>query len=618
MKIAIGQINVVAGQPQHNLLHIREMIDAVRHQADLIVFPEMCVGGYFLMDRYDDTDFLDELVEINELIRLYSQDIGVIWGNVKVADLRGRDGRPARFNAVFFAQDGQWVRRASGFSAGWSLKHLLPDYRVFDDSRYFMSGIELDLRHPSAYPFLEPFIFTDKAGIIHRIGLEICEDLWDEDYALHPTQMLVDAGADFIVNVSSSPWTYHKEMSRVKQIQRLAKTTAMVKLLYVNVCGMQNNGKTLMTFDGGSSLYNRTGEVLAGCNQNFTQELKVIDTEINEGEPPSDDHKLLASLICALREFDAQIFPFKPQWVIGVSGGLDSSVNAALAVLALGKQRVVGINMATGYNHSISVDNAEALCRHLDIEYRPGRIDELVDASGRMMQAYGFEELKPLVQENIQARLRGHVLGTIAAQLGGVILNNSNKIETALGYATLYGDTIGAVATLGDCTKLQIVELGRAINARFQQEIVPENLLATEDDAGIYWQFAPSAELRDHQVDPMKWGYHDELIQYLVQYPGFQVNALLASYLDGTIMAGVFGKWIRFYQLTPQKFIDDLEWVLRQMENSIYKRIQMPPIVMVSRGSFGFDYRENQMHVSKNETYLKYRQAILAMEESYV
>jgi NAD+ synthase (glutamine-hydrolysing) len=159
---------------------------------------------------------------------------------------------------------------------------------------------------------------------------------------------------------------------------------------------------------------------------------------------------------------------------------------------------------------------------------------------------------------------------------------------------------------------MQLAQLGKEINDHFQQEIIPNNLLPIISDGEIEWQFAPSAELKEAQVDPMKWGYHDWLIQKLTEYPGFQIEKLMQDYLSGDIFATEAGRWMKFYGLDdPKKFIDDLSWVLNSIQNSVYKRIQMPPIIMVSRGSFGQDYRESQTRFQHTDKFKLLKDQIL-------
>lgn len=616
MKIALGQINVQSGKISENIQSMKSMIlEAKQKNADIIVFPEMSVSGYFLQDKWTDGEFVAFCQSQNETIKELSDGIGIIWGNISQMyggqSFKGHDGRPARFNSAFFAFDKQWVSRPNS-AWGQYVKHLLPDYRVFDDTRFFVDG--LTLSQWTHEDVCEPFEFQ-KDGKTVKISLQICEDLWDHDYSFSPTAKAVEHQSDLIINISSSPWTRNKELSRSKQLAKHHQNFSekMPPFIYVNATGMQNNGKTVVVFDGNSTLYDRKGIQVDGCNDRFESECRVVDTQDEIKDEAVTHNKLLLALICGIKEFDRQVFPFKPNWLIGVSGGMDSSISAALLTMALGNDRIIGVNMATKYNSDITINNAKTLCERLNIRYLASSIEDMVDSTLRTMSTFGYEEpYESLMVENVQARLRGHCLSTISSIEKAIIINNANKVETALGYCTLYGDTIGALAPLGDCTKMQLAQLGKEINDHFKQEIIPINLLPVIGDGVIEWQFAPSAELKDAQVDPMKWGYHDWLIQYLTEYPGFQVEKLMEDYLSGDIFNTEAGRWMMFYGLDDaQKFIDDLQWVLSNIQNSVYKRIQMPPIIMVSRGSFGQDYRESQIRFQLSERYESLKKRIL-------
>lgn len=206
------------------------------------------------------------------------------------------------------------------------------------------------------------------------------------------------------------------------------------------------------------------------------------------------------------------------------------------------------------------------------------------------------------------------MLSTFAQVEGGVIMNNGNKVEVMMGYATLYGDAIGAISPIGDVTKVQLFAIAREINRIFDTEIVPFNLIPKETADGFSWETMPSAELKDAQTDPMKWFYHDWLVNKLVDYPGFATERIMERYLEDRLLGSEIGKWIRFYGLDdPAAFIEDLEWVLHQMSISVFKRIQMPPNITLTRGSFGFDFRENQALYEETDHYRELREEILAL-----
>ena len=613
MKIVLGQMNVLAGQMSLNVNKMLDMIEkAKKEKADLIVFPELCVTGYLLADKWMDQNFVETALSYNEVLKKASEGIGIIWGNVSTfKDILGRDGRHVRCNTAYFAYNNNWVKKENDLFDGRYIKCLNPDYRIFDDSRYFLSALELSKRMKlDDVDFTSPFLF-EKDDHTYRIGLEICEDLWSQDYQFDPTSQYLNQNVDFIVNISSSPWTRNKEKGREKQILRYAQHD-FVPFVYVNAVGMQNNSKTVCVFDGDSSIYNEKGERIASCNDSFLEECKII--ELNETSLADKcKNKLTKALITAIREFDQQVFQSRFKWIIGLSGGLDSSVNAALLTLSLGKERVIGLNMATRYNSSATIDNAHKLAHALGIECRDGIIQKLVEEQIECLKQYTQKEISEFAIENIQARIRGSILSAISQIENGVVINNGNKIEGALGYATLYGDTIGCLAPLQDVTKVELFEIARSINESLDKEVIPYNLLPEIENDHIKWETPPSAELKNNQLDPMKWFYHDQIIQILTEYPGYGIEKLMQQYLDKSIYETELGKWIRYYGLDdPQKFIEDLEWVLQKFQLGVFKRLQTPPIVMVSRGCFGSDFRENQVSYEKSNTYLALKEAILA------
>lgn len=628
LKIAIGQMDVIVGSPTKNVAKMAEMIaQAKADGADIIAFPEMCVGGYFLADKWTDEEYVDYLCSFNDQIRALSDGIGIVFGNVcreyKTDSHRGRDGRRNRYNTALFAYNGEWVKRESETAVpGHYVKSLHPDYRMFDDDRYFTSS-RADSRYYEGCDFLadycSPFLF-EKDGETYKIGLQICEDLWSSDYAFDVTQYYTDSACDIIVNISASPWTMGKDAGRVKRVrEHVASKGQIVPLLYVNAVGMQNTGKNILAFDGGSLLFTADGNVTCACRDDFEEELKIAQVgaaiEVPQAELIS---KIADGLIKTLRRFDQQIFSFHPKWVIGLSGGIDSSITCALLGLALeDRSRIVGYNLATRYNSDATKMNAYNLATAMGIRLVNGSIEDLVNATGSVLKLYGYPEetVSGLAQENIQARLRGHILSTFAAVEGGVIMNNGNKIECALGYATLYGDAIGAIGPLGDLTKVKLFALAKELNKRYGCEVVPENLVPEETEDGFNWETMPSAELRDAQVDPMKWFYHDWLVEKLLDYPGYGIETIMEQYKEDKLASTPVGKWIKFWDLEdPQAFIDDIEWILRQIQNSVFKRIQTPPIITLTRGSFGFDFRENQAAYEKTAKYMKLKEEILSQK----
>ncbi|MDH6366330.1 MULTISPECIES: NAD(+) synthase [unclassified Breznakia] len=619
MKIALAQMNVVAGKCEQNFQSMEHCIAQAKDDGvDIIVFPEMCISGYLLQDKLLDEAFCAYVHSFNERILALSDTIGIIYGNLYHGALegieKGRDGRILHCNCAFFAHNQRWVKKENGIMDGMHIKHLNPDYRIFDDSRFYLSGMEVsNYLYKKMDALISPFLFTTKDKT-YRIGLEVCEDIWSYDYSVDPTKILANQDVDFIVNVSASPYTRNKEISRNKQLLKHASELGdkMPMVIYVNAVGMQNNGKNVIVFDGDSTVFDTRGKPIFACNDGFKEEYAVYDFHSIRLDSFCEN-KILEALTVALYEFDKQMFPFQPKWIIGLSGGIDSCINAGLLVKALGANRVVGYNLATKYNSDLTKNNAKQVADTLGIELRNGSIEEVVGATEQTAQMYGYEKPYPsLVVENIQARVRGHMLSTFAALEGGVIVNNANKVEIAVGYCTLYGDSIGAISPIGDLTKVEVFELAKQINAYFGKEVISKTLIPEIKDGMLDWKMPPSAELKDAQIDPMKWYYHDELIHRFFDYPTMNVEAYLENYLDGSIYDEEIGKWIRYYHLDDGKaFIEDLEWFLKQIANSVFKRIQMPPIVSLSRGAFGNDYREAQLGVIQSKRYQELKEKIL-------
>ncbi len=595
MRVAVGQMRVVAGNIEQNMKIMKEMIkEAKQKNADLIVFPELCVTGYFLGDQFHNDAFMEKAMKCNEEIKNLSDGIGILYGNVFFdAQNYGKDGRKAKYNAAYFFHNQNEVIREDG-KKGVYLKHLLPSYDVFDDARYFLSGFDVARKKNQVHDCSAFVIKIEDKD--YRIGVQVCEDLWSENYSFDPTQFYISQKVDYIVNLSASPWSLGKETNREKQIQRYIDKEDFTNFVYVNAAGMQNTGKTICLFDGGSKVYNEKGNCVGCCNEEFNQELSVFDFKDAMCKCRKVDNKLLKGLITACKEVDAQWFNQGVKWIVGLSGGLDSSITTALLVAALGSDRVIGYNMASKYNREKTKNNARQLAENLGIELREGSIEKIVDATIETTQSYGYDNANEgLTLENIQARLRGHLLSTFASLEKGVIVNNGNKIEIALGYCTLYGDSIGVFSPIGDCTKVQLFDLAHQLNDYFGKEVVPLNLLPEKNKDSIRWDMPPSAELKDEQLDPMKWFYHDWLINKLMEYPSYSVNEIITAYEDKSLFDSEIGSWLVYYGLDdPEKFYEDLNWILSMMEKSVFKRLQMPPIVMISSKAFGTDFREVQ------------------------
>ena len=567
MKVAIVQQRIYSGNIKKNFENIKQTIETWKDKADLIVFPEMAVSGYFIGDRYTNKDLEKELLELNEAIRELSQGTAVIWGSIHKNESK-------LYNAAYFAIDGAWAKRESGKDDGLYTKHLLPTYSVFDDARYFEVG----------NGNFEPFIFNNK-----KISIQVCEDLWDEGYDVSPTKEMLKYQPDVMINISTSPWTKTKDNARLEAIKRHEFD---IPFVYVNATGMQNNGKNVMVFDGGSLVVKE--DTIYKLPNNFESTVELVDLDSFQNHDSKVENKLYQAILKGIEYFDEESLPYKPKWIVGVSGGLDSSVTVALLTKALGKERVLGVTMPSRFTRDITKTNAYHLKEKLGIDFKEIPIGDMVDAS---VASLPYDKVEGLSYENIQARLRGHTLMSVASLENGVVSNNGNKIEVAFGYATLYGDAIGALGILGDLSKMEVGMIAECLNK--DDEIVPSNLIPKVLDHEVAWGFAPSAELAQDQFDPMKWGYHDTLVDYLNHN---QLSELLEMYRSGDIYNHELGSMLKTYGLDKgEAFIKDLRWVLRTINTATYKRIQMPPILTVSEDAYGTGLRESQLPSYINE-----------------
>jgi len=402
MKIGLAQIEVKPLEVEKNLEKILSYIEKAKKAGlEVVVFPEMAVGGYLVGDEWENEDYIDKLLQANEDIKNHSGGIVVIWGNVDVDRLKkNEDGRWRKYNAGFVASDGEWV--VGGVGAGKTYKTLMPKYREFDDERHFCSlqkyasdeGKEIS-------NLLKPFEICDR-----KIGVMMCEDMWSDDYTISPTEVLVNNGVEMIINLSCSPWTIGKNDKRHRVVKtRVAESKT--PFLYCNNVGIQNNGKNIFVFDGGSTIYNTEGKI-TGELESFEEGLLIYDDqkEASQKELKKDDTtaELWRGIVYGLKKFLEKIGVEKI--VIGLSGGIDSSVVACLLVSALGKERIVGINMPSQFNSDLTKTAAKKLAENLGVTYKIIPISESVELTVKQLTSAGFE-LSELAIENIQARDRG-------------------------------------------------------------------------------------------------------------------------------------------------------------------------------------------------------------------
>lgn len=651
MKIALAQFDVIPGMPEKNIETMLSMIeDAKKNHVDLIAFPEMAIGGYLLGDKFLDENFCRDLMSYNEIIARASDGIAVAYGNIYLdEDINQRvkddsfhpnkDGRIRKYNAVYVVQNGKPAKRINPtriLPDGVQPKTLLPNYRIFDDERYFFSTKDIARDHDvSLEDLLQPFIIEVGNKKI-PVGFEICEDLWCEDYransrALNPTKILIENGAKRIVNISASPWTFGKNSARDRRVQFLKQDSGkdFVPFFYVNCTGAQNNGKNIVTFDGGSTAYNSSGLPVKFSKEAYKQESLIIDEEdlSEDGKERVEEPKIAQKYSAIIRGIrylkDMAGLPDYPKFVIGMSGGIDSSLVAALLERAVGRNKVLGVNMPTIYNSAKTREAAAHVAHKLGIGYEIVPIGDLVDTASNILDNIDADgsgkKLSQANLENVQAKIRGtDMLSNIAAKYGALFTSNGNKLEILLGYATLYGDWGGALAPIGDLTKTEVVDLARYLNKEiYGDEVIPETLLPDKLWRFTDKQIQPSAELKEKQIDPMKFGYHCALTEAITDYKKKTPEDIAQWYLEGELEnklelpKGMIERWNLD---NPQEFIKDLEWFWKGMTNNVFKRVQSPPIIITSKSSFGYDIRESILPYIETRAYKRIKQKVLNLK----
>lgn len=536
MKIALAQLNYHIGNFDYNTDKIIEVLTQQKKTGThLVVFAELSICGYPPRDFLEYPSFIEMCQKAAEKIAVYTNGIACIIGlPVKNPLPKGKD----LFNAACFIENG--TIRAT------VKKALLPTYDVFDEYRYFQ---------PS-----QVFNCVDFMG--YKIALTVCEDLWNFGnnplYNACPMDELIKQQPHLMINIAASPFNYNQQKTRKNILQQNCQKYNL-PLFYVNQVGAQ----TELVFDGGSMVLNKEGKTLAQLNY-FEEEVKVFDFENmalvyanNTDTQPTDIEQIYHALVLGIKDYFQKSGFTKA--ILGLSGGIDSALVCALATDALGAQNVMAVLMPSNYSTNHSIKDAKDLVANLGCKSMVLPIANITQTFENILKP-AFNNLPSnIAEENLQARTRGVLLMALSNKLGYVLLNTSNKSETAVGYGTLYGDMCGAIAVIGDCYKTQVYQLCNFINRN--KEIIPQNTIVKP----------PSAELRPNQKDSDSLPDYDLLDKVLFHYieETKSVKEIIAlGYLDASVHR-----------------------ILNLVNNAEFKRYQTPPILRVSPKAFGMGRR---------------------------
>ncbi|MGM0461121.1 MAG: NAD+ synthase [Fibrobacterota bacterium] len=539
MKIALCQLNSTVGDVDGNLKKIEEVVENLNYRrADIFVFPELFIPGYPPRDLLDHSWFNQQSGYALDRLRRISESLpekAILTG---IALPTNQPNRHRLYNSAVVVANGEIIFTQH--------KTLLPSYDVFDEHRYFEEAREHDVFH---------FANT-------TIGITICEDMWTKSssgiyrsYDVNPVHRLTQKGAEIIINISASPFHKNKGKERTEMISRHA-VEEHIPFVMVNAVGANDE----LIFDGGSTAVDAAGEIVCRLPR-FEELLQIIDTSDFStpviAEEYSGESELYKAATLGIRDYFHKT-GFKKA-LIGLSGGIDSAVTAALAVAALGPENVWGITMPSRYSSEGSVSDSAQLAQNLGITVTEIPIEDIYTSFFDHLAPH-FDNLPPnTAEENLQSRIRGTLLMSLSNKFGYLVLNTGNKSEMAVGYCTLYGDMNGAVSVLADIYKSEVFDLARYINRH--SEVIPSATILKP----------PSAELRPDQRDD------DTLPPYDV------LDALLKRLLEEDasatdLIAGGFDA-------------AQVKWVIGALKTNEYKRRQAPPVLKVTPKAFGMGRR---------------------------
>lgn len=553
MRVTIGQINTTNGDYEGNTAAIIRAIEHARKEkSDLVVLPETCIQGYTSFDWFLDRDVVQCVLQPLEKITAATEGLTAVVGTVRPTDKP--TGRRLYNSAAVISN-----KKLLGFAD----KTLLPEYDVFDDPRYFEPASE---RH----------LFN-----VHnsKLGIAVCEDFWNDKtfwrerlYGNDPADELIAMGAEVLISINASPFNKAKMGQRCAMVSHRAKS-ANIPIVFVNLIG----GNDGVIFDGASIVADCNGEIILQAPP-FEEFFGTVSLDCGVADhrclPGDDIETVRSALVLGIRDYARKNRFTKV--VLGLSGGIDSTVVAALACEALGAENVLSVTMPSPYSSRSSVEDSFELGRRLGMKVIERPITEPFNVLLKQLQ------LKPPAAgssshaaENLQSRLRGNILMTISNDEGRLLLSTGNKSELALGYCTLYGDTNGGLAVIGDVLKTEVYALARHLN--HQSEIIPEGIINKR----------PSAELAPGQFDDQSLPPYDQLDPILKKY--FEEKATP----DEIIAAG-----------NDAKLVYD---ILNRVESPAneFKRRQLPPTLIISRNAIGIGRRRPISHRYRRDPAVK-------------
>jgi len=537
MRIALAQINPTVGDFAGNIDRIVKYAQRAQERgADLVVFPELALCGYPPRDLVERPGFIRRSETELERLAGLLPPIPALVGYVRRSHaVQGK----AVADAAALIQDGRVVLDYA--------KILLPFYDVFDESRYFEPGQSVQVRDLNGF----------------KLGISICEDVWNDKhfwkkqlYTRDPVEESVHAGANLLLNIASSPFSTEKTQLRHDMLRAIADTRH-IPVVYVNQVG----GNDQLVFDGSSMAFNAKGELCARA-RSFEEDLVIFDTSNRQREihpaPASETESVYGALKLGVHDYVVKCGFQKV--IVGLSGGIDSSLVATLAADALGPENVTGVGMPGPYSSPGSIRDAEALARNLHIDFRIIPITPIFESYLTALDSAFEGQPRDVTEENIQARVRGNILMALSNKFGSLVISTGNKSELAAGYCTLYGDMAGGLAAIADVPKIMVYDLARYVNRAGQR--IPQACL----------EKPPSAELRPNQTD------QDSLPPYAV------LDAILKDYIEEALSSQEIAEKHRF----------DLTLVrdtIRKVNAAEYKRQQAPPTLKVTAKAFGMGRR---------------------------